>query len=146
MLSTIRNAKFSCLAIGLILLGSIPITHAFAEDKIPEPISSWYEALRQNDNEMMNALLDDNALIELKDIGITQTKSEFIESMDEWSEMNGDAVLLTRFNKATDQEIVIDVCYRFASNETQTVEAFEMIGEKIAKSIQEQVSEICSGF
>lgn len=126
----------------LILFG--PSAHA--EESLPIPISKWYEALRQSDEGAFDTLLADTATIELKDIGITQTKTEFIQALDEWSELNGNAIFLTRLKAASENNIVVDVCYRFDFNEMQMQEVFLVDGNLITKSIQEKVSDSCPDF
>jgi hypothetical protein len=60
--------------------------------------------------------------------------------------LNAEAVLLTRMKSMDEDRVTIDVCYRFKSNELQSSEVFFMSGDVITKSVQEQVSENCSGF
>ena len=122
------------------------MTLATGKDTIPQIVIDWYTALQNGDEKMLEAILDDAATIELKDLGIIQTKAEFTEALDEWVELNDDAKLLTRLNSITGNEIKLDVCYKFKTNELQTVEKFTVINDLIMKSGQEQVSQSCSGF
>ena len=134
-------ATLACAA-GIIVM--IPF-HAIAADLAPKLITDWYQALRDNDHETMDSLLDDHALVELKDIGIIQSKAEFIEALDEWSELNADTSMRTRLSTASTNEIVMDVCYNFTSNEVQTREIFQVADSRITRSVQEQVAESCDG-
>ena len=47
-------------------------------------IDRWYSALLTADRTSLAELLSDDARIRLHDIGVEQTKPEFIASMDEW--------------------------------------------------------------
>ena len=44
---------------------------------------------------MLDSNLAGNAEIELRDLEITLTKEEFIDSLDQWAELNGEAELFT---------------------------------------------------
>lgn len=133
------------LAIAAGIFAMLPF-HSVAVDLAPKLITDWYQALRQNDHELMETLLDAEGLVELKDIGVTQTKSEFMDSLDEWSELNTDTSLYTRINSINANEVVMDVCYRFTANQVQTREVFVIAGNRITRSIQEQVADTCTGI
>lgn len=68
---------------------------ASAQETLTEPINHWYQALGTNDAEMLDSNLAGNAEIELRDLEITLTKEEFIDSLDQWAELNGEAELFT---------------------------------------------------
>ncbi|GEM_PF-1690406 len=142
----LNKAKHICVIAATSTLLTLFAPSAQAEEPLPTPISDWYEALRQSDEGAFDTLLADTATIELKDIGITQTKNEFIQALDEWSELNGNAIFLTRLKAASENNIVVDVCYRFDFNEMQMQEAFLVDGNLITKSIQEKVSDSCPDF
>ena len=135
----------TCLVCAFSILVLYPL-QAMSDGPAPKLIADWYEALRQNDHEAMENLLAPDALVELRDIGITQTKAEFVESLDEWSELNADTDLHIRLDTAGADGIVMDVCYRFTSNEVQTREVFLVSGDRIARSVQEQISQSCNGI
>ena len=133
----------------LAAAASLPITGpAAANGDLPAPVKAWYGALGTVDRTALEDLLTDNAQIDLRDLGIVQTKGEFLESLDAWAEANKDAEILTRLGEGAggDTAVTVEVCYRFPSNEALFEESFELSGEKIAGSVQQQISENCSGF
>lgn len=133
------------LAAATILPNSGP---AAANGDLPAPVHAWYEALGAVDRTTLEDLLTDNAQIDLRDLGVVQTKGEFLDSLDAWADANKDAEILTRLGEGVgdDTAVTVEVCYRFPSNEALFEEFFELSGEKIAGSVQQQISESCSGF
>ena len=121
---------------------------AAANGDLPAPVQTWYQALGEADGTALENVLADNARIDLRDLGIVQTKAEFLDSLDAWAEANKDAEILTRSGKKTGKPdtVAVEVCYRFPSNEALFVETFELAGEQITKSVQQQLSESCTGF
>lgn len=121
---------------------------AAANGDLPAPVQAWYQALGEVDRSMLDNVLTDDARIDLRDLGIVQTKAEFLDSLDAWAEANKDAEILTRSGKETGSPdtVAVEVCYRFPSNELLIEETFELAGEKITQSVQQQISESCDGF
>lgn len=111
-------------------------------------IKPWFQALSPVDREVISQLLADNAQIELKDYEITQTKEEFVESLDSWEDAieNGSITYKIDEKTSNDENITTMVCYKFPSNELMTIETFEFDDGMIIKSVQETVSEDCSDF
>lgn len=145
----IRPKPFVWIAAALLAVAAgLPvISPAAANGDLPAPVQTWYEALGAVDRSALENVLADNARIDLRDLGIVQTKSEFLDSLDAWAEANKDAEILTRPGKATnDIGISVEVCYRFPSNEALFEETFELSDEKITSSVQQQISENCDGF
>ena len=117
---------------------------ATANGDLPAPVQAWYQALGDVDRAGLENLLTDDARIDLRDLGVVQTRNEFLDSLDAWAEANKGAEILTRQGKG--EGITVEVCYRFPSNEALFEESFELAGEKIALSVQRQISESCQGF
>ena len=138
------------LAAALLLAAAavLPVTNpAAANGNLPAPIQTWYEALGAVDRSALEDVLSDDARIDLRDLGVVQTRDEFLDSLDAWAEANKNAEILTRPGKAAGNNgITVEVCYRFPSNEALFEETFELSGEKIARSVQQQISENCEGF
>ncbi|MCB1421510.1 MAG: nuclear transport factor 2 family protein [Nitratireductor sp.] len=126
----------------------LPMTGpAAANGDLPAPVQTWYGALGAVDRSALEDVLADDARIDLRDLGIVQTRDEFLDSLDAWAEANKNAEILTRPGKATgNNAIAVEVCYRFPSNEVLFEETFELTGEKITRSVQQQLSENCEGF
>ncbi|MAW88935.1 MAG: hypothetical protein CMJ42_20650 [Phyllobacteriaceae bacterium] len=108
-------------------------------------LENWYAALQAGDETAVSALLAEDAVFVLEDIGIEQTRKEFLESLPEWREaIRGGSLqwkLLEPGNPATAL-----VCYRFADSEAEVREVFTFSGERIARSLQTENGERCEGF
>lgn len=130
--------RFSmCLA---ILLG----LHAQAQAEENPVIAAWYAALAASDRDRFDALLSDNALVVLEDLGIEQTKDEFIAALDEWeTAVEGAAIRYRQIDGGEDGMITVTVCYDFPDNQMLTRESFVLEGDTVLKSVQTGVSNDC---
>lgn len=129
----------------IIAAMALTVSHSLAEeDKV---LAQWFDALRTADRQALSDLLSDDARIILNDIGIEQTKAEFLETMDTWEEATGNGTNIRyRLDKESDAETIVTVCYDFPNNSVLTKERF-MIGEaKIEESDQTQIAESCDDF
>jgi hypothetical protein len=122
------------------------MTPARADDAL---LDRWYAALFDADREAISELLSDNATIRLQDLGVTQTKTEFIAALDEWEEI----VQTANFAWQIDAEAAQDpnqatalVCYQFPDNELMIREVFSFDGGRITGSVQSTVSDSCEEF
>ena len=113
---------------------------------LTKPVGQWFEALQKGDAETIGQIVSENATIELRDLGITQTRTEFIDSLDQWVELNSGATILTRQVSVSDGVVVVEVCYRFASNETYNRESYKVADGLITSSVQEKIGDSCTGF
>ena len=109
----------------------------------PQEVERWFVALGGVDRREFKKLIADNALINLKDLGVTQTKTEFIASLDEWAAATKEASVVYRYQTISDDNAVVQVCYRFKYNETLSVEKFTFSNEKITSSVQEKMGNNC---
>ena len=109
----------------------------------PQEVERWFVALGGVDRREFRNLIADNALINLKDLGVTQTKNEFIASLDEWAAATKEASVVYRYQAISDDNAVVQVCYRFKYNETLSVEKFTFSNEKITSSVQEKMGNNC---
>ncbi|MGB7287167.1 MAG: nuclear transport factor 2 family protein [Salaquimonas sp.] len=135
------------LALPLIAASAFALPErSVSQEATPSEITAWYEALKVNDADTLQVLLADDATIELTDLGITQTKTEFIASLDQWAEANAGAELKTRLVGAQEADFEMEVCYRFASNEVLNLETYSLDSGKIRKSVQERLSDSCEDF
>lgn len=141
---TLKSVLAKFISLGLILgLLAISTVVSVSKNHLPATVKIWFDGLRQSDASIINSILAENAIIELKDLGISQTKAEFIESLDEWQHANKNAKITTKLATASSTTIIVNVCYKFPSNEVFNQETFEIANDKITKSIQEQISEKC---
>lgn len=114
-----------------------------ADEVMPREIAAWFDALRNNDKQAIGALLADDAVIELKDLSINQSATEFVESLDQWAELNGGAEIHTRATRVDATTVETEVCYRFETNEVLNRETFTLGEGRITGSVQEQLAESC---
>ena len=135
---------FALLVVGLLL--AVSTVTSVSQSKMPSEITAWFETLQADDAGALDKLLADDAVIELRDLGISQTKSEFIDSLDQWTQLNGDAKILKGAATTSGKQTSLNVCYRFASNEVMNRETFFIENGQITKSVQERISETCTDF
>ena len=74
--------KLFALLLSAMVVSTAPCR---AETKTPV-LDKWYPALFSADAPALASLLTEDAEIRLEDIGITQTKSEFLDSLGEWKD------------------------------------------------------------
>lgn len=138
------------LSCTLMLLGlGTSIANAASHEVIVEPpqaVETWYQALGSLNRQAFEELISDDAKITLKDLGIEQTKQEFIASLDEWERATGSATIVYRYEDIGEGTASVLVCYRFKNNETLTGESFTYDGAQITGSIQEPRGDSCKGF
>jgi hypothetical protein len=138
-------AKLSAIT---MVAGMLAISTAVSSsgDTLTRPVSNWYEALQLGDIEILSIIMAEEATIDLRDLGIIQTRTEFIDAFGQWQEFNKDARILTRQASASEDEVVAEVCYRFPSNESYHREVFSLSQGLITGSVQEKIGETCTGF
>ena len=127
----------------LIALAASP---AFAEDNHSGLLDRWYGALVAVEREEIAALLSSDATIELKDIGVTQTSAEFVESLDEWADAIKGGSIRHKITADSTDAVDVLVCYTFTSSSMMTTESFVFAGKQVISSIQETVATNCDGF
>ena len=133
----------SFFAVALVSAATTFANSASEVIESPQEVERWYVALGGVDKAEFNKLISDNAMIELKDLGVTQTKQEFIAALDEWAAATKDASLVYRYQSIEAAKAVVKVCYRFKNNETLIIETFTFANKQITGSVQEQKGEDC---
>ncbi|TDH37779.1 nuclear transport factor 2 family protein [Pseudohoeflea suaedae] len=133
-----------------LLLGAIALSAAPCRADSGAPVlDRWYPALFAADAEKLASLLTDDAEIRMDDLGITQTKQEFLGSLGEWKDSIEGASFDWRLDTgvpATDSGATALVCYRFPANELYTREVFTFAGGRITGSVQTMEGESCADF
>jgi hypothetical protein len=112
-------------------------------------LEKWYPALFAADGNALAALLADEAEIRLDDLGIVQSRAEFLESLDEWKESTDGASFDWKLDpdaSVSESEATALVCYRFPSNEIMTRESFTIADGRITGSVQTTAADNCDGF
>lgn len=122
-------------------------TSAYAEDDQSLVLKSWYQALLPVDRDTISKHLTDDAVVELKDYDIVQSKSDFIESLDSWEDaIEGGSIKYKMKDLTPGGAMRTHVCYVFSSNELMTEEIFTFSNGKIMNSVQVTIAEDCHDF
>ncbi|MCY0092790.1 nuclear transport factor 2 family protein [Hoeflea ulvae] len=136
------RSVIAALVLGLLL----PVSAASAQSAL---LDRWYTALFDVNRIAIADLLADDAVITLEDLGVTQTKSEFIEALDEWEDIVKTADLAWQLEEdrpADQTSASVLVCYQFPDNAMLIRESFEFRGTKIVSSVQTTVADDCEEF
>ncbi|MDG4893115.1 nuclear transport factor 2 family protein [Mesorhizobium sp. WSM4976] len=132
---------------GIILAATLlmsSLVRASADDGAV--INRWYSALLVADRTELADLLSDDVRMKLDDIGVVQTKKDFIASIDEWQGAVAGAAIRHRIEKSENGETTVLACYDFPSNDTLMRETFTVAGGRITASTQKAVAQDCSAY
>ena len=132
---------------GIILAATLlmsSLVRASADDGAV--INCWYSALLVADRTELADLLSDDVRMKLDDIGVVQTKKDFIASIDEWQGAVAGAAIRHRIEKSENGETTVLACYDFPSNDTLIRETFTVAGGRITASTQKAVAQDCSAY
>ncbi|MEP3436981.1 MAG: nuclear transport factor 2 family protein [Hoeflea sp.] len=130
----------------LAMVATVSVSSAFAQSSL---LDRWYTALFDVNRVAIADLLADDAVIELEDLGVTQTKAEFIEALDEWEDIVKTANLAWQLEEGApvdEAKATVLVCYQFPDNELTIRETFAFRDGKIIRSIQTTDSDSCENF
>jgi len=108
-----------------------------------ETVDKWYAALKASDRSAFNEIMTEDAIIEIKALGIIQTKAEFIESLNNWEDIAKSLKLSHTVRKASDTSARVEVCYEFPSNSFTNTESFTLVNGKVTSQVQELLKEGC---
>lgn len=138
------------LLLALIAGAALALSPSLVSAETEAPVlDQWYPALFAADGDTLATLLTDDAEIRLEDLGMTQTKTEFLDSLGEWKDSVEGATFdwkLAPDAPVSDTEATALVCYRFPSNELLTREVFTFVGGGISRSVQTTQGETCGDF
>ena len=109
-------------------------------------IDRWYSALLVADRSELADLLSDDAHMKLDDIGVVQTKQDFIASIDEWQGAVAGAAIRHRVERSESGQVTVLACYDFPGNDTLMRETFTVAGGRITASTQTAVAQDCSAY
>ena len=135
--------KHALAAAAIVTFGLVSSASA---QETPAPVARWFDALRTADRDAFAALIATDAKIDLRDLGIVQTRDEFIESLDSWEEAMEGATIEAKPVETTAGSAVMDVCYRFPGNAQRNRESYSFDGGAITAVTQETVGDSCEGF
>jgi len=136
-----RNRHSIVFAVVALLF---PLTPARADDGAI--IDRWYSALLVADRTELSELLADDVRIKLDDLGVVQSKQEFIASIDEWKGAVAGAAIRHRIEKSEAGVTTVIACYDFPNNDMLMQETFAVTGNRITASSQAAIAENCDGF
>lgn len=130
-------------ALSSLLVLPVSALPAAAEEALVE---RWYHALLSVDRDALSSLLSEDAVVSLEDLGVKQSKSEFIASMDEWETAVQGATIRHRIVDNEGAVTTVLACYDFPANDLLTRETFTVSGSLIVENSQETVADNCDGF
>ena len=134
------------LASALILAIFVGVPNAAAQTSL---LDRWYTAMFDVNRIAIADLLADDATINLTDLGVSQTKAEFLDALDEWEEIVKTANFAWQLEDGAaldDARATALVCYQFPDKELMIREAFAFRDGKIISSNQTTVSDSCADF
>jgi hypothetical protein len=134
-----RHLAATLLATSLLFPG-LP---AFADETV---VKRWYAALVTVDEDALSNLLAEDAEMKLLDVGVVQSKSEFLASLDEWREAAKGLVVRRRVEGTEDGVTTVLACYDFPANDVLMRETFAISGTRIVENIQTRLAESCEAY
>lgn len=111
----------------------------------PAPIAYFYDALRNADHAMMGVILAEEVVIVLQDLGVEQSKLEFMASLDEWESMGEDLKIDVTVLESDTSSYTVQVCYDMGESQQLTEEHFEIENEQIVSLTQATIADNCDG-
>ncbi|PSJ58728.1 nuclear transport factor 2 family protein [Kumtagia ephedrae] len=129
-------------AVVALLLG----TCSFAAIAQQSAIDAWYAALAVPDRDRLDALLAPDARIRLTDLGVEQSKAEFIAALDEWETAVAGATIRHRVEAADGETTTVLACYDFPANDVLMRELFRIRNGRIVENGQAVLAEDCGGY
>ncbi|PAP96521.1 hypothetical protein [Mesorhizobium wenxiniae] len=109
-------------------------------------IGRWYAALLVADRTELADLLADDVRIKLDDLGVVQTKQEFIASIDDWQGAVAGAEIRHRIEKTEVGVTTVIACYDFPNNDALMQETFAIADNRITASSQAAIAENCDAY
>ncbi|RWE59139.1 nuclear transport factor 2 family protein [Mesorhizobium sp.] len=109
-------------------------------------IGRWYAALLVADRTELSDLLADDVRIKLDDLGVVQTKQEFITSIDDWQGAVAGAEIRYRIEKTEGGVTTVIACYDFPNNDALMQETFAIADNRITASSQAAIAENCDAY
>lgn len=137
----VRNVRSAVFTAATLL---IAIAAARADDGAI--ISRWYSALLVADRTELADLLADDVRIKLEDLGVVQSKQEFIASLDEWKGAVAGAAIRHRIEKSEGGVTTVIACYDFPDNDMLMHETFAVTDNRITASSQAAIAENCEAY
>jgi hypothetical protein len=109
-------------------------------------LSRWYSLLGAANGPALSGLMASNARVELSDLGVTQTKKEFIASMAEFAAAIHGGSIRYKLERESANAAVALVCYQFPANDMLSRESFTFARGLVERSVQYKVADDCNQF
>lgn len=114
-------------------------------------VNQWYVVhLAGHGNNVLvdsvSNVLADDARIDLPDLGIVQTKAEYVEALDNWPDAIEGGTIAHVVTAADGVSATAKVCYRFVDNELLSEETFAFTGGQVSALTSKTLAETCAGF
>jgi hypothetical protein len=130
----------------VVCVGTMAIAGAARADSVSPvlPILKlWYDRLGVADASGLAVLLTDDATVQLQDLGVAQSKQEFLDSMDEWAASVAGAHIRYRVETIGADSARVLACYDFPSNDVLMREVFHMSDGLISGIVQTEAARSC---
>jgi len=111
-----------------------------------QTINQWYAMLVGANAQGLGNMLADNATIRLLDVNMTQTKAEFLATMDDWRTQVAGAGIRHRIEGRDGDTFTVVACYDFAENDILMRETFVIKDGLIADNSQARIATDCNNF
>jgi hypothetical protein len=134
------------LFVGFATVAAALSTNAARADSVSPllpVLKLWYDRLGVADATGLAALLTDDATVQLEDLGVAQSKQEFLDSMDEWAASIAGAHIRYRVETIGANSARVLACYDFPSNDVLMREVFHMSDGLISGIVQTQAARSC---
>ncbi len=140
-------AKFIRFVAVVILAGAMQVQFLAAQEpQVSKEVQAWFTSLAKVNRLALKKLMAEETMVELRDLGIVQTRDEFLDSLDEWKDATKGAILLIQLVSTSPGKDVLEVCYRFENNEQLNRETYLHSNGKITSVVQELIAKECRGF
>ncbi|MFI0845099.1 nuclear transport factor 2 family protein [Mesorhizobium sp. IMUNJ23232] len=135
-----RKRRVTSYAAVLLCLAYTP---AIAQQPV---VDAWYAALATADRAKLGSLLAADARIRMTDLGVEQTKAEFMDSLDEWEAAVKGATIRHRIESSDGAVTTVVACYDFPANDVLLREMFRIEAGLIQENNQDAIAENCEAY
>ncbi|MDZ7822911.1 MAG: hypothetical protein U5K75_01940 [Ahrensia sp.] len=133
------------------LIAFVPAAQANERASIISAANQFYASISPGQDAAsmqakMDGLLAPEAQIEVQDLGVTQTRSEFVESLDNWYDAISGGFVAHKIEEAASNNVTVLVCYNFGDNAMTTREILTVEAAMISKAVQTKIADDCTDF
>lgn len=137
--------------VAMVPVVGMSAAHSDAVDAVAA-VNGWYASLLPGQGaeamaKRAGALLADDAVVDLRDLGIVQTRQEYLESLDVWADAVAGGAIAHRIEPGHDEtSVAAIVCFRFSGNEVLNRETFTLANGLIVNAVFVQIGDDCADF